>query len=50
MNHLLDFKNINETKALTILETTLKIQNGEKYNIKGLLKIKADGTVLILRA
>ena len=42
MNHLLDFKNIDKTKALTILETTLKIQNGEKYNINGHSVIKFD--------
>jgi len=42
MNHLLDFKNIDKSKALTILETTLKIQNGEKYNINGHSVIKFD--------
>ena len=42
MNHLLDFKNIDKNTALRILESTLKIQNGEKNIMDGQSVIKFD--------
>lgn len=42
MNHLLDFKNMNQEEASKILETTTKINGGEQYQAQGHTVIKFE--------
>ena len=42
MNHLLDFKNMNQEEASKILETTTKIDGGEQYQAQGHTVIKFE--------
>ena len=42
MNHLLDFKNMNQEEASKILEITTKINGGEQYQAQGHTVIKFE--------